>query len=114
MMEFCGVRRLTVLDMVEAGAISYVFDVRAGGVRRCLRFWLGSLLGARPETEADALDAIVGHRLSVSITRRTIEDILLVDHVHVRNLMNAGLLMRSTAGIFRESLVEFLESRRVA
>lgn len=113
-MEALCVHAPTVLELVEARELPYVFDVRTTGARRCLRFWLGALLGARPASDMDALDSIVGRPHATTLLRSTVADIMLVKFDHVVRLERSRLLRNVPGGVTRASVIEFLIQRRVS
>jgi len=129
-MEATGYGMETVIEMVDAGELLWVWDVglmrqpicagRVAPVRRELRFWLGELLAPeaqRGRTLDEVIEMVLGKRASSELRRVTVKDVLLLRPQQVMRLVMAGELSPRVDGhpcwVTRASVEGFLRRRWV-
>lgn len=128
-MSRLGLALESVMEMVDAGAMRWVWDVAlprsdggAGQARRELRFWVEEL--KEPERHArrtldEVIQEVVGREFMTDLRAVTVGDILGLRRQQVQRLVQAqnGELQGRRDGhpcwISRESLVGFLRRRWV-
>jgi hypothetical protein len=110
-----------LLEMVECGALAWVWDLAGdGSPRRELRFWLRELMDpavVRSLEIGHALELVVGHECLPLIRVSTVTTIMSADRSAVKRLIDAGELSGPLTGnvrwIERDSLIAFLMRRLV-
>lgn len=120
-----GVSRDTVREYVDCGYLRYVFDLAAPSARaRELRFDLAEvrlLAAEQPRSQEsidEAVERIVGHRLSPELHSESVADLLCTTRTVIHQWLRHGELTGPTQVahrqmVSRHSIVEFLK-RRVA
>lgn len=104
-------------DLVDSGALLWVFNIGLGTSCRALRFYTAELLSPRPVRRA-TLDSVVGDLLPAKSRRlrgQQVADLFLCSRPHVHGLVGAGelagLIENQTLLIEPASIAEFLRRR---
>lgn len=122
-MSRLGLALESVMEMVDAGALRWVWDVALprgsqGPARRELRYWVQEL--KEPERQAgrtldEVVQEVVGREFMADLRAVTVGDILGLRRQQVQRLVQAGELQGRRDGhpcwVSRASLVEFLRRR---
>jgi hypothetical protein len=109
----------TIMEMIESGALLWVWDLSAkDSIRPEIRFWFGELLQpklCRRRSLGAVLEMVVGHGTQHNLRASTVSNILLITRQTVHNLCDSGALRGHledhTLWIQRQSLIDFLRAR---